>query len=389
MHILFVSTHDVACGISDYNSNLTEAASRHHDCDIEVLPQNKSISKLEISRIADRAKNYDAIVIQHEWSFIEQNRLRHYDRLRFFLMCLRRKHVPTALIMHSQFPCLAPSRRSLFHWVEQALRLPLVREINRSPKLKLFVHGSKITGNMISQGIKPEKVQAIVFPHKERPVFISKASLSDTITLLMFGFVSAYKGYETALSALRLLPDNFHIVIAGSQHPNAMQDLTYENILGFIQNGLWLNGSRLPHVFKQFGPKDHEAFAKRVIMKDYLPRDNIAEEIAKADIIIAPYFAEEAPAGSGAVEWAISLGKPTIVSYVHTFEDYIKAKCVCSVAPSAPHQLAQAIKTLASSKSEMDRLSSAALAFARENNVEATIKKILSITGAPEEASLP
>ncbi len=379
MRILFISTHNVACGIADYNSSMMKAASSSHDCDIEVLPQNTPISKSELRKVADRARKYDAVVIQHEWSFVGYNTISRYDATRFLLMSLRKNRIPTAIIMHSQFVDVPRSRGLMKYFGERVFRVPLVMEINKSPKLKLFVHNKPSLDNLVGRGIKSGKVELIPFPHQERRKFESKRSSSDFVTLLMFGFVSAYKGYETALSALRLLPDNFRLVIAGAQHPNAMQDLTYENILGFIRSGLWNSHRRLPEIFSQFNLQESQKFSKRVILRGHLSYDEIAGEIAAADIVLAPYFAEDAPAGSAAVEWPISLGKPTIVSAVQTFEDYIKAKCVISVTPGAPHHLAKAISDLAESRVEMERLSSSALKYARENSVEAVTNRILSV----------
>jgi glycosyltransferase involved in cell wall biosynthesis len=45
----------------------------------------------------------------------------------------------------------------------------------------------------------------------------------DKIYIGIFGFIGAYKGYETALKALCHLPSNYHLVIFGSQHPHSIQ----------------------------------------------------------------------------------------------------------------------------------------------------------------------
>ncbi len=378
MKILFLSTHKVTCGIADYNSSMMEAASLRHDCDIEAFPQKASLSERDIQMIAARAIGYDAVIIQHEWSFIEQNLSKHYDRLRYLLKCLRKNSVTTGIIMHSDFVPLPP-RRNVKHWVDLARRFPLIREINKYKKLKLFVHGRRSVNNMLEQGIKLGKIERIVHPHREQSSGYSERRNSDDVTLAIFGFVSDYKGYETALYAMRLLPDNYRLVIAGSQHPLAMHDLTYENILGFIRTGIWLQDNHLPKIFKRFTTKkESDAFSQRIVITGYLSHNAIFQELAKADIVIAPYFGRNAPAGSGAVQWAISSGKPTIVSAVHTFEEYIEAGCVVPVTPGAPHHLAQAIKMLASSVQDQNALSVAALAFARENSFYSITERILS-----------
>jgi len=103
MRVLFASTHNVLCGIAGYNSDMMDSAARVHDCDVAVFPQGNPLSRSEMLGVADRARMYDMIIIQHEWSFIGRNSLEKYDHLRIFLRRLRKNKVPAAVIMHSQF----------------------------------------------------------------------------------------------------------------------------------------------------------------------------------------------------------------------------------------------------------------------------------------------
>ena len=384
MSILFVSTHQVTCGIADYNSDMMKAAGKHYDYDIEPLPQNGGAKKADLSRIADRARAYDCVVIQHEWSFFGGTHYEHYEYLRYFLKRLRKNNVPTAMIMHTRFTELRAIRLTSPHGIEdfrlKLARRLLIREINRSPLLRIFVHSKKFSEHLAKHTIRTDKFESLPFPlqvYPERTPKPAKES-GDTVTLLMFGFLSAYKGYEAALNALRLLPDNFRLVFAGGQHPSNPHDITFENILAFLHQGVWLHHRQIPPVGEVFTPEEHRAFETRVELTGHLPTAEITKAIDKADIVLAPYLLGGSPAGSAAVAWPISLGKPTIVSSAHTFDDYIEANCVIAVTPGASYHLARAIKALASDPDEMQRLSAAALAFARQNSVEATSLKILN-----------
>jgi glycosyltransferase involved in cell wall biosynthesis len=242
------------------------------------------------------------------------------------------------------------------------------------------VHSKKFSEHLAKHTIRTDKFESLPFPlqvYPERTPKPAKES-GDTVTLLMFGFLSAYKGYEAALNALRLLPDNFRLVFAGGQHPSNPHDITFENILAFLHQGVWLHHRQIPPVGEVFTPEEHRAFETRVELTGHLPTAEITKAIDKADIVLAPYLLGGSPAGSAAVAWPISLGKPTIVSSAHTFDDYIEANCVIAVTPGASYHLARAIKALASDPDEMQRLSAAALAFARQNSVEATSLKILN-----------
>lgn len=381
MRVLFMSTHNVSCGIADYNAAMMKEAAIYNDCDIEALPQNQSVSKEDVKRISNQAKDYDAVVVQHEWSFFERSLIKHYNRLSFFLKCLRKNNTSTALIMHTKFRNVGTRRRSLIFWAEKIFKYPLVREINKSSNLKIFVHGENHVHNLISQGICPDKVVSIAFPHQPQNVTpkIRDTSNSEDISLLMFGFISAYKGYEIALNAMRILPKNFKLTIAGGQHPGAMHDFTYENILGFIGLGNWFRERKLPKFFKNFTTAEAEDFKKRIVLTGHLSDEEVTKEIEKADIILAPYFAKSPPVGSAAVEKSVSMGKPIVSSSAYTFDNYVKSGCVVAVTPAAPFHLAKAIIELSSSPGEMKRLSEAALHYSRTNSVGEITKQILSV----------
>lgn len=378
MRILFASTHQVSCGIADYNADMMNSVGDSHKCDIAEFPQDAPPTKAELLEIADRASLYDLLIIQHEWSFIGADPVQKYDHLHVLLKRLRRNQVPTAFIFHSEFIPLLGHRRSRLFWRMRIARRQFINEINKSPLLRVYVHGKTASQKLLEQTIKPEKIKSVAFPLQIHPHTLPRTRQTGPITLLMFGFVSEYKGYETALNALRLLPENYHLVIAGGQHPKNCQDLTYENILGFIHHGEWDRGRQIPSVGRKFTHREREAFAARVRVTGHLSPSEIVEHIKCSDIVLAPYFADGAPSGSAAVAWPISLGKPTIVSCAHTFDEYIKAQCVAVVAPGAPHQLAETIQNLAERPTEMERLSSAALRFARENSVEALVWRIIS-----------
>ena len=48
----------------------------------------------------------------------------------------------------------------------------------------------------------------------------------------LFGFISKYKGFETAFKALEQLPSNFILIIAGRQHPTSINE--HEDIDNYL-----------------------------------------------------------------------------------------------------------------------------------------------------------
>jgi glycosyltransferase involved in cell wall biosynthesis len=45
----------------------------------------------------------------------------------------------------------------------------------------------------------------------------------DAVLIGTFGFISDYKGFDTAIQALRLLPENYHLLIFGGIHPQQIR----------------------------------------------------------------------------------------------------------------------------------------------------------------------
>ena len=57
-------------------------------------------------------------------------------------------------------------------------------------------------------------------------IFISNKKQCYYKIIGLFGFVSEYKGHETAIRALKLLPAEYKIIIFGSQHPMSIMQNT-------------------------------------------------------------------------------------------------------------------------------------------------------------------
>src|SRR5262249_50658085 len=148
------------------------------------------------------------------------------------------------------------------------------------------------------------RIETITFPMRVAYPLVEPRELSETdpVELVIFGFVAEYKGYEVALKAMRLLPENFILTIAGDgseQHPNIP---ILDSIYGFLHTGEWESAETYPPVRsiqRPFTEDERESLRRRVRITGYVPPGRIATIMRSADIVLLPY--RNGPSGSASL----------------------------------------------------------------------------------------
>jgi glycosyltransferase involved in cell wall biosynthesis len=256
----------------------------------------------------------------------------------------------------------------------------VVAAINENPRIRIFVHGAHSKKSYLAHGVRSDQVIDIVFPMSPRREIVPPRNLKndDFVTLLMFGFISSYKGYETALNAMRLLPENVRLVIAGGRHPSAPGDLTLDAIYGFLETGQWLHKPTIPPLPKRMTRSERDSLRARVELLGHVSHAKLDEVMNSADIVLAPYT-PNGPAGSSAIGLALSFGRPIIASAVPVFLDVQqRANCLRLISPYARFELAEAVRQLIGDYPERARMAAAASEFARLNNFGALAQKMIA-----------
>jgi glycosyltransferase involved in cell wall biosynthesis len=184
---------------------------------------------------------FDLGLVQHEWGFFGSDFRQSAQCLTELLKSLRHE-APVVIFIHSGFPVLPRSRTIPFFSKNakvRAAKRAMVSAINR--RTCVFTHGDTARELLVGYGIRRDRIEAVVFPlTAERDVAKPRRlSAEDTVQLTIFGFVSEYKGYETVLNAMQLLPDNVRLVIAGGKNPCNPGDQTLDSIFGFLHTGAW------------------------------------------------------------------------------------------------------------------------------------------------------
>jgi glycosyltransferase involved in cell wall biosynthesis len=384
MRIITLSTHGEPCGIATYDDHLRAALSaRGHLCDVHPIDRTllESRARREVRRhfrpFIERLGACDAVVLQHEFGLYAGAYGVKASNAAFshILGAVRRTRKRCCVIFHTERPAF-PRRRGILGMVRRSRPgrdwAAIVGRIASTPEMMSVVHGSAIRRSLVDDGVPEAKVLWVPHPTPEPlEADTTRPSISDggVVRLAIFGFVSAYKGYETALRALSVLPPNFTLTIAGGPHPRGGGDRTLDQISGILATGRFANGTRV----------NAALLRERVEVTGWLAVADAAATLARADIILAPYD-EHGPAGSGAVATAIAAGRPLIATRVRTFND-IAANYACMdlVAPDAPFELAYAIRRLAADQERQASLVAEARRFAAENSWSGFAERIEAV----------
>ncbi len=130
---------------------------------------------------------------------------------------------------------------------------------------------------------------------------------SDEFVLLVFGYVSGYKGIDWILRAMKHIPSQrIKLLIAGGPSPTLAHNKEYQH---FYQS-----------ILKQV------SLDPRIRSTGFISDAEIPLYFSAADLVVLPY--QVFMSGSGPYSWALSYEKPIILS--HVLHDYLKSPDVQS-----------------------------------------------------------
>jgi glycosyltransferase involved in cell wall biosynthesis len=160
---------------------------------------------------------------------------------------------------------------------------------------------------------------------------------------LVFGTMRHYKGFDLALQAMSHLRsvEKMHLIIAGNPHGRVLEDCRAQA--------------------ENLKIMDHVTF-----LPGYLNDENIAKLHAAAHICLFPY---REIFQSGALQTALSFGKPIIATSVGSFPETLKKENAWIVEPNSTVSLAQAMESaLAATSRELATMGSESLRISREEH---------------------
>ncbi len=194
---------------------------------------------------------------------------------------------------------------------------------------RLIVHTQDDFDRLVDLGVDRRKIDKIV--HGVPPAMLLPDSklarahfgLSNRRVITIFGYLARKKGHHVALEALKYLPEDVVLLLAGGKHPD-----DHTSYVGTIEASI-----------EAMDLKD------RVLITGYLPREDVPTALAATHVALAPYLQTS---GSGSLSQFFSAGRAVIASDIGPHREIAQDQPSClTLFPSGDStQLAAAIEEL-------------------------------------------
>ncbi|MDZ8053667.1 MAG: glycosyltransferase [Aulosira sp. ZfuVER01] len=372
MKIVQFSTWNVPCGIAGYTKGLVQGM-LDNGITCEVIPleekKTKYMTREEIKNYfqycSQQLIKYDVIHIQHEFSFFAGSYGYNESiiNFNFFLQELLKSNKRVFVTFHTEPSFLHDPFPGIMGMLKKGVKnfkwkyyiTPL---FNSKNALNAVVHTKKTRRIFIDSGFKDKSInlikQGVTLSDNQNIDFQDRNALKEklgfpenAVVLLMFGFISAYKGYNTALNALKSLPENYYLLIIGEPHPNS-KDTALDKIVGFINK--------------------HKSLKERVRLTGYLELDQLRKYQYVTDFCLVPYAPDTILSSSASITWALSSGKPVIASKIASFEELNEDNdCLHLFTPGCAEELAYKIQKLYENQELIQQLITNGLTYCQNN----------------------
>jgi len=332
LRLAMVSTTDALCGIASYTRALApqlqawmevEVFGLDQDLLLQRHPRLAALGDRHIEAIAARLAGFDVVNIQLEFGTLGLTPPRILRRLRWLMeaapaLSLTLHRVPEP----AGWGTIGGGRpREVFdrfiaavHEARLARGLHgLMRQAERRGPFAIIVHGARearLLRDLHGYGTVEHHPLAFLTAAQAQAVragasrteFAQIASLPANAVLVgVFGFLSPYKGIETAIEAMRLLPETHHLLLFGNVH--AQRYRPHQAIDPYLQRIVQACG----------GP-----MARRVHFMGSPGDEDFARAMAICDVVAMPYL-EVGQTSSGAVAMALELGCRVVASRTRNF----------------------------------------------------------------------
>lgn len=334
MKILHLAPQNSLCGIATYSANLLKglrAAEDNSQHTVISLPPKEEIERLTaydfkkfLSKFAKQSSDYQAVHIQNEWGLFSQtggidNGLENF----YFLIHTIFQFNKNVIITFHTEPVFIKQDGPLNYIEKKAIKFWKTKLTPLLNKCKNIVHTHISKTSFQDSGLHPTRLFKVTHGVLERYLNKNDKLPSQDIILSLFGHIASYKGYDLIFDALKLLDDNYKLIIIGGRHPHSRGNELEELLLKIKELNL----------------------SKRVLITGSVTDEEANYYHSATDICLAPHQSEYLSA-SGAITWSLTSGAPVIGSNVNSFREITKdvpdSMMLCH--PRSPYEWAWAIK---------------------------------------------
>lgn len=362
------------CGLATYTSHVLEALNRRYpavDVDLYAMTdpgrsyaypetlkgtiRQEQLYDYRRAAATIEASGADLLWVQHEFGIFggpAGSKL---------LTLLERLSIPIAITLHSVLDLPTADQRLVMDGlIRKSHRLIVMAEKGREILRTVYGVADRQIA-VIPHGV-PDR--PYVCPDRVKPDF----GWSGKRVLLTFGLLSPNKGIETVIEAMpRVLeadPDTIYVV-AGATHPHLV---AHEGEAYRI---------KLRELAEQLGVGSRICWADR-----FLGQEELLHMIAAADIYVTPYL-DLKQITSGALAYAVALGKPVVSTPYHHAAEIIRPELGLLASPGEVKMFADAICSLLQDRAKRLELAANAYALGRSmiwcRNVEAAFGDFTNI----------
>ena len=371
--LAIVSTFDELCGIAGYTRALEQQLATVFDVTVFDLDQyvlrspHRRVQRMgdaHIGDIAAQLRRFDSVNIQLEFGTLGRFPSTILRRLRRLAEAAPRLSVTFHTVhggeavpweeigrhlRHARFGAVGQAAsdylraRMLGGRVYAMLRrlqaskpVDIIVHTRRDMRLLRDVYGLRHVSHHPLSFMPADRARA-VRASAQRADFPNLAALPAEAKLIgAFGFLSPYKGFETAIRALRLLPPDHHLLIFGGVHPQTIrrnqpiapyvEALLDEGHVGhaLIDEFRGSASTRLAaaSAAELLGPHPRDLGA-RIHFLGVLADAEFAAAMAVCDATVFPYL-EVGQSSSGAISLACDMGCRVLASRTHAFLQFAR-----------------------------------------------------------------
>ena len=375
LRLAIVSTYDEMCGIAGYTRALERQLRPHAEVTVFDLDQyllrgvHRRVQRLadcHINEIAARLTEFDSVNIQLEYGTLGRTPKQILRRIRKLVTAARAVSVTFHTVLgQDQLDWSAIGRSLITGRIGRLVRIIAVHRRNRNIALHTY--------NILRARQRRHPVNAIVHTKRDarllhdvflirnvdhHPLSFVGANEAESIratatrdrfpvlravppdaTLIgTFGFLSPYKGFETALHALQYLPDNHHLLIFGGIHPQEIKrehaiDPYVQTLLDVAHIGHTLvetmHERGVPLSFnldaesKELLTRHPKDLQHRVHFVGVHDDEAFMQAMALCDMVVLPYR-EVGQSSSGPIAMALEMGCRVLASRTLAFLQFAR-----------------------------------------------------------------
>ncbi|HLK60251.1 MAG TPA: glycosyltransferase family 4 protein, partial [Chthonomonadaceae bacterium] len=236
-----------------------------------------------------------------------------------------------------------PVRRALEHTNRANFLHPAIQ--------RWIVHTERDRERLITLGAEKGRIDVIPVgvppadPMPDPETAKRDLELSGRRVVTLFGFLSSKKGHRLAIEALKQLPEDVVLLLAGDRHPDDRSEYVVNLQLLIAREGL----------------------EERVRITGYLPDMQIPQVMAATDVAVAPFLQSS---GSASLAHLFANGRAIVASDIAPHREIVanEGECLLLFRSEAVDALSAALRQVLEDATLRERLQVAALGYAERHS---------------------